>query len=165
MGQNAREKMQNIFCVSVTFSGLVALFFTAVFALMGALDLTGFLTRDDVVRPLLNQYLLGQAIGILPLVLGNQLAAFLFLENRSRLTVIGSLANIAVSTALNLLFVLKLQMGAFGLALSNALGSGPPCWSRPALCFRGLPLSLPPAGHALEGMRCDPAHQGRLRPL
>ena len=122
MGQNAGEKMQNVYCVSVSFSGLVALFFTAVFALMGAFDITGFLTRDEVVRPLLDQYLLGQAIGVLPLVLGNQLAAFLFIENRSRLTVIGSLANIAVNTALNLLFVLKLRMGAFGLALSNALG-------------------------------------------
>ena len=122
MGQNARDEMQNVFSVSVAVSGLTALFFAAVFALMGGFDLTGFLTRDEVVRPLLNRYLLGQAIGVLPLMLGNQLAAFLFIENRTRLTFLASLANIAVNTLMNLLFVLKLRMGAFGLALSNALG-------------------------------------------
>ena len=122
MGQNARDEMQNVFSVSVAVSGLAALFFAAVFALMGGFDLTGFLTRDEVVRPLLNRYLLGQAIGVLPLMLGNQLAAFLFIENRTRLTFLASLANIAVNTLMNLLFVLKLRMGAFGLALSNALG-------------------------------------------
>ena len=48
---------------------------TVLFLLLGAFDLTGFLTRDEAVRPLLDRYFLGQAVGVLPLLLGNQLMA------------------------------------------------------------------------------------------
>ena len=122
MGRNEQEKMQNIFSLDLTVSSLIAILFTALFVLLSLFDWTGFLTRDEAVRPLFNQYLLGQAIGLLPLLLGNQLPAFLSLENKGKRAIFASLIYIAVNVLLNYLFVQVLRMEAFGLSLASSLG-------------------------------------------
>ena len=122
MGQNRHEKMQNVFSLNLASSALIAALFIAAFALMSIFDLTGFLSHDESVRPIFNGYLLGQAFGILPLMLGNSLAAFLSLENKGRRTLSASLVYIVVNILLNYLFVKTLGMQAFGLALASALG-------------------------------------------
>ena len=122
MGRNQQEKLQNAFSLNLLASTLVALAFSLLFVLTGLLDLTGFLTKDPAVRPLFNRYLIGQAIGILPLMLGNSFAAFLSLENKGRRTITASLIYIAVNILLNFLFVQLLHMEAFGLALASSLG-------------------------------------------
>ena len=122
MGRNEQEKVQSIFTLELTLSAVTAAVFTAVFLLMGLLDLTGLLTRDPAVRPLFDRYLAGQAIGVLPFMLGNSLAAFLSLENKGRRTITASLVYIAVNVALNCLFVGVLRMEALGLALASSLG-------------------------------------------
>ena len=90
--------------------------------LMSIFDWSGFLTTDPVVRPIFNRYLLGQAVGVLPMMLSAQLSAFLSLENNTRRTTIGSIIFIVVNVLLNALFVIVLDMGVFGLALASALG-------------------------------------------
>ena len=122
MGRNEMDKVQGIFSLNLAASVLISGFFIAAYMVMGLFDLTGFLTRDEIVRPIFNRYLLGQAIGILPLMLGNSFAAFLSLENKGRQTTYASIAYIAVNILLNVLFVQILQMEAFGLALASALG-------------------------------------------
>ena len=122
MGENQQEKLQNAFSLNLLVSTLVALAFSLLFVLMGLLNLTGFLTKDPAVRPLFNRYLIGQAIGILPLMLGNSFAAFLSLENKGRRTIMASLIYIAFNILLNYLFVQLLHMEAFGLALASSLG-------------------------------------------
>ena len=122
LGQNAREKLQNVFSVTlfaaVTIGGIFSLFFI----LAGVFDLTGFFTKDPVVRPLFNRYLLGQSIGVIPLMVGNQLPAFLAMENRGKRTLAATLSYIAVNILLNILFVKTLHMEAFGLALATGIG-------------------------------------------
>ena len=122
MGENQQEKLQNAFSLNLLASTLVAFAFSFLFVLMGLLDLTGILTKDPTVRPLFNRYLIGQAIGILPLMLGNSFAAFLSLENKGRRTITASLIYIAFNILLNYLFVQLLHMEAFGLALASSLG-------------------------------------------
>lgn len=122
MGQNEEAKMRHVFSLDLVLAGLAALIFTVVLLLLGGLDLTGFFTSDAAVRPIFNMYLLGQAIGVFPLILGNQLSAFLSLENRMRRTTVASLVYIGVNLLLNFLFVQVLQMEAFGLALASSLG-------------------------------------------
>ena len=122
MGQNRQDRLRNAFSLDLTLAAVVSLAFTALFLLLGALDLTGFLTRDGAVRPLFNRYLLGQAIGVFPVILGSQLAAFLSLENRGGRTVAATLIYIAVNLVLNVLFVRLLRWEAFGLALASSLG-------------------------------------------
>ena len=122
MGKNEDEKVQNVFSVAVVLSTAIALLFIVLFLTFGLFDLTGFIAKDPEVRPLFNSYLAGQAVGLLPLILGNQLAAFLSLENRVSRTTIASVTYIFVNIVLNYIFVGKLQMEAFGLALASSLG-------------------------------------------
>ena len=122
MGQNQKEKTQQVFSLNLVLSTLISLIFILLFVLMGMFSLTGFLTRDEVVRPLFNRYLLGQAAGVLPLMLGSSFAAFLSLENRGNLTLVASFCYIVANVALNFLFVQVLHMEALGLALASSLG-------------------------------------------
>ena len=85
-------------------------------------DLTGFLAKDPVVRPIFNRYLLGQAIGVFPMIMGNQLASFLSLENKGNRTVFASVVYIVVNLVLDYFFIKVLDLQAFGLALASSLG-------------------------------------------
>ncbi|MDO5438997.1 MAG: MATE family efflux transporter [Erysipelotrichaceae bacterium] len=122
MGQNEQEKMQGVFSLNLLLSLFVALLFIATFVPMGLFDLTGFLTKDLNVRLYLNRYFLGQAIGMIPLMLGSSFASFLSIENKSRRTFLASAAYIIVNILLNFLFVKILKMEALGLALASSLG-------------------------------------------
>ena len=122
MGRSEDKKVQNVFSVAVVLSMAIALFFIVLFLTFGLFDLTGFIAKDPEVRPLFNSYLAGQAVGFLPLILGNQLASFLSLENRVSRTTAASVTYIFVNIVLNYIFVVKLQMEAFGLALASSLG-------------------------------------------
>ena len=122
LGRNQHDRMQNVFSLSLVLCVLIGCVFTVLFLLLGLFDLTGFLTRDEAVRPLLDSYFLGQAVGVLPLLLGSQLMAYLSLENQGRMTLAASLTYIFVNLVLDILFVRVLHMGTFGLALASALG-------------------------------------------
>ena len=122
MGRNEQDKVQNVFSLNMLFSFLFAGFFTFLFLILGVFDLTGFFTRDEVVRPLFNRYLIGQVVGIIPFVLASQLPAYLSMENKQNRALVASLIFIAVNTVLNWLFVQVLHMEALGLALATSLG-------------------------------------------
>lgn len=122
MGRHEREKMQGTFSLDMFLAGLSALILTAVVFAMGAFGITGFLTHDEAVTQHLHPFLIGQAIGIIPLVMGIQLSTFLSLENRTGRTVIASVVFIIVNTIANFVFVSAMDMGALGLSLSSSLG-------------------------------------------
>ena len=122
MGKNQQDSLQNAFSLDLVLSFLVSALLVVLFVVFSVLDLTGFFTRDTAVRPLFNRYLLGQAIGVIPLLVGNQLASFLALENKGKLTVTASMVYIVVNVILNYLFVKVMKLEAFGLALASSLG-------------------------------------------
>ena len=122
LGQNRQEQLQNVFSLDLRLTALISAVFIILQLVFGLFDLTGFLTDDPQVRPIFNSYLLGQAIGVFPLILGNQLAVFLSMENMGKRTMQASLVYITVNLLLNYLFVKVLRMEAFGLALASSLG-------------------------------------------
>ncbi|MBQ4424778.1 MAG: ATP-binding protein [Lachnospiraceae bacterium] len=122
MGSDQLKETQHVFSLDLILSLFFSLFMSVLAALFGALDLTDFFTKDPVVRPLFNQYLLGQAIGIVPMVLSAQISAFLSLEHQTKRTFAASLVYILVNVLLNFLFLAVFHMGAFGLALASSLG-------------------------------------------
>ena len=122
IGQNRQDKLQEVYSLDLLLSAMAGLLFTAVIVFLAAFDLTGFLTQDTAVRPLLNRYRIGQAVGIVPLMLSNQFAAFLFIENKGRINQIAVLVFILVNLVLNYLFVAVMHMEVFGLALASSLG-------------------------------------------
>ncbi len=82
LGQNQHKKLQDVFMLDLGITSLSAVCFTILLVCAGSLDMTGFFTTDEVLRPIFNRYILGQAIGILPMMLANQLPAFLAMENQ-----------------------------------------------------------------------------------
>ena len=68
-----------------------------------------------------NRYLLAQAIGIPALVLGQQLFAFLSLENRTRRTMAAGIVCFAVNAVGDLLFTAVISLGTFGLGLASSI--------------------------------------------
>jgi anti-sigma regulatory factor (Ser/Thr protein kinase) len=62
LGRNESDKMRNTFSLSMIIALLFSLVVTILLLIIGGFDLSGFLTTDPVIRPLLNQYLIGQAI-------------------------------------------------------------------------------------------------------
>ena len=121
LGKNLVEKMQNVFSLDIALSSLCAALFMGFMLVTGFFDLTGFIAADPNVRPSFNQYMIGQSIGMLPLFLGSQLAAFLSLENQMRRTTIASIVCIITNLCLNYLFVILLKMNTMGVALSASL--------------------------------------------
>ena len=122
MGKNDQQEMRNVFALNLRLAFLISLAFILVYVPLGLFDLTGFMTKDETVRAYFNDYMLGQAIGVIPLMLGGSFSAFLSIENRGRRTTAASLIYIAVNILLNFLFVQILKMEAFGLALASSLG-------------------------------------------
>ncbi len=123
MGSNETERTRSVFSLDILISVILSAAVTAALVIAAGLDLTAFLTGGaGTDRQILNQYILGQAIGVLPLVTSQQLSAFLSLENRSKRTTAASVVYILVNLALNYLFVAVGKMGAFGLALASSLG-------------------------------------------
>lgn len=122
IGANQTEKLQGLFSLDILIAILIGAVLTGAFLLMGSFDLTGLFTRDPVVRPVFNTFLVGQAIGVFPMVLGNLLTGFLSLENKTRRTTTAGVVYILVNVMLNFIFVRQLGMQAFGLALASSLG-------------------------------------------
>ena len=122
IGENKPEKSQSVFALSLGLSTLVAVLFTLLFIVLGMFDLTGFLTRDPELRQLFNRYLLGQSIGVFPLMIGNLLFAFLSLENKTRRGTAAGVSFAAANVVLTYLFVFVFGMQEFGLALASSLG-------------------------------------------
>ena len=122
LGKNEHERLQNVFSLDLFLTIVVSLLFTAVIAAMGLFSLTGLFTDDAMVRLAFNRYLIGQAIGILPLLIANQLPAFLTMENQSRRALYATVIFIAANLGLNILFVQVLRMEALGLALASSIG-------------------------------------------
>lgn len=122
IGENAPEQMRNAYSLNMVVSLLFSFVITAVFLVLGAFNLTGSLTADPVLQKTFSDYLMGQAVGVLPLVVGGQLSAFLSLENRQRVTTAATVSCVIVSLLANLVFLRLLDLSAFGLALSTSVG-------------------------------------------
>jgi len=122
LGEDHVGRIQNVFSLTIIASSVLALLFTALFLVMGIFDLTSPLTQDAAVRPIFNTYLIGQALGIVPLMLGNSLAMFLSLENRGRRALVASIAYAVANVVLNYVLVGIMGLEAIGLALAGSLG-------------------------------------------
>ncbi len=123
LGRNQQEKIQSLFSLDIFLATAAGTVFCLVMIIISSSDLSTFLTHDDSVRVVLNQYLLGQAVGVLPFFLGKQSSVFLTMRNEINLTTAASLIMIAVNVLLNFLFITVLHWDAFGVALAYSLGN------------------------------------------
>ncbi len=116
-----RHRINHLFTVTLTVSGGLALLTSGLLVTAAVTGATRVFTTAQPDLQLFNDYLLGQAIGIPALILGQQLFAFLSLENQRRLTMIASVACLAVNIIGNHLCIVVLGWGIFGLGLSSSV--------------------------------------------
>ena len=116
-----RERINSLFTVDLLIAaGLSVL--TSVLLVLGVLtNATRILVSQQPDLQMLNQYILGQAIRIPALVVGQQLFSFLSLENQTRRTMTAGIVCFLAHAALDHLFVFVLSMGTFGLGLSSSV--------------------------------------------
>lgn len=123
LGQNEFKKLEEVFTLDMVLTLFFGFLFVFVFGGMALFNLTGFFTNDQSIRILFNHYLLGQAIGFIPVVATGQLSCFLLLENQNRISLIGIIVNIITGYLLDYLFINVLNLGVFGLSLASSLSS------------------------------------------
>ncbi len=122
LGRNEYDKIQGVMSMDLVVSSLVAAVIISVFVVIGTFGLTGIFTKDAALQPVFGRYLMWQSLGVFPFLIGNQLAPFLAMENRSSRTLTASLAYIAANLLFDFLFIKVLRLEEMGLALASALG-------------------------------------------
>ena len=86
MGKHQIDHTQAVFTLNIIVTFIIGAILAASHVLVILSGLTDALSDDPVVAVYLDQYLLGKAIGVLPLMLSMQLSAFLSVENQMRRT-------------------------------------------------------------------------------
>lgn len=122
IGRGDRDGAKGIFSLDISIAGLFAITVTLGHLVFGTLGAFLNVADDPEVTRMLCRYVFGQAIGIIPLVLGNQLSSFLSLDNKIRRTTVASLVYIGVNFVLNYIFVAVMGLEVLGLALAPSIG-------------------------------------------
>ena len=118
-----RQHVQSVFSVNIIVSAGLSLLVSLLLVVGVVTGATRVLISQETDLEMLNHYILGQAVGILPLVVGQQLFAFLSLENQTRRTMSASIACFAFNALTDYIFVAAFRMGTFGLGLASAMSN------------------------------------------
>lgn len=116
-----REHIQSVFSVDLLVTALLSLATSLILVICAATGLTRVFVQDKEILQMLNRYIYGQAIGIPALLLGQQLFAFLSLENRTKLTMAASITCLVTNLVADHLFIVVFDMGTFGIGLGTAV--------------------------------------------
>lgn len=116
-----RQKINGLFSVMLAVSGGIALVTSLLLVTAVYTGLTGVLVSSQPELQMLNEYILGQAVGIPALVLGQQLFSFMSLENRRKWTMAASLICLLSNIIGDHLFIVVFSWQTFGLGLSTSL--------------------------------------------
>ncbi len=121
IGRNNPAGVQNVFALDIALSGIAGAVATAGHLMFGMVGSLTTVADDPEISRMLTLYVLGQAIGIIPLMLGSQLSAFLSLDNKGKRTTLAGLLYIIANFLLNYLFVGVMKLEALGLALAPSI--------------------------------------------
>ena len=116
-----RGRIRSVFTVNLIVTAGLSVLTVLLLVLGTATNATRVFTSEEEGLRMLDQYILGQAVGIPALLLGQQLFAFLSLENRTKRTMAASIACFLANVVMNHLFIIVFDMGIFGLGLSSSL--------------------------------------------
>lgn len=122
MGEGDTEKTDRIFSVNLILSFVLGILFTAVCFLFAG-PLAALLGAKGDLAGQLESYIYGMAIGIVPFMLGRQIASFLQLERKGNFIYAAVGVMLAVNVALDVYFVVFNGMGIRGLALATSISN------------------------------------------
>ena len=115
------EKVKNVYTVDILMSVIASVLTSVVLIICAFTNAISMMEANGIRQEMFNQYLLGQSIGIPALVLGQQMFAFLSLENKTKRTMAASISCFVSNAAMNYLFLLAIPMGTFGLGLASSV--------------------------------------------
>ena len=116
-----RSRINHLFTATLMVSGGLGLLTSALLVLGVFTGATRILVNTQPDLGMLNEYILGQVIGIPALILGQQLFSFLSLENQRKWTMIASIICFAANWVCDHLFIVLFRTGTFGLGLSTSI--------------------------------------------
>ncbi|RKM61272.1 hypothetical protein D6855_05105 [Butyrivibrio sp. CB08] len=122
MGKGESKKTEGIFSLNLTVTFIVGTILTIVSFLIPG-PLATLLGANEELKASLVSYILGYAVGIIPMLFAQQLAAFLQMERQSLRGYVGVAGMIISNVALDVLFVAVLRLGIWGLALATSLSN------------------------------------------
>lgn len=118
-----RTRIQSLFMVNLTVSLIISLL-TALAMVLGVVtNFVSVIVNEEPDLQFLKDYMLGQAIGIPALVIGQQLFAFLSMENQTKRTMTASLICFVSNAIMDHVCIVFIPMGTFGLGLSSAIST------------------------------------------
>lgn len=120
MGRGDREQVCHIFTVTMFFALTAGLLLTAG-GLLFTSQIADVLGAKGVLKELTTQYLHGYFLGALPTIMMTALMGFIRIDGSPRLPIICIIVMSACNIALDLVMVLVLHKGMFGMALATAI--------------------------------------------
>ena len=122
MGRGDLGRTKGIFSLNLTTTFIVAAVLTAVsFIIPG--PIASVLGATEELKAPLMSYIRGYAVGIIPMLLAQQLASFLQMERQDRRGYFGIAGMVAANVILDVLLVAVFNMGIFGLALATGISN------------------------------------------
>jgi Na+-driven multidrug efflux pump/anti-sigma regulatory factor (Ser/Thr protein kinase) len=119
MGRGDFEKTEGIFSLNMTVTLLLGAMISVISFIMPG-NIAVMLGANEELKGELVKYIMGYAVGIIPMLLAQQIASFLQMERKSTLGYIGIAGMVISNTVFNILFVVVLKMGMWGLALATS---------------------------------------------
>ncbi|MBQ6588863.1 MAG: ATP-binding protein [Butyrivibrio sp.] len=120
IGSGNIDKTSGIFSLTVNLTAIISILVSSILLVFpGAV--AAFCGADETLKASLITYISGYGIGVFPMMMSQQLAAFLQLERQSKRNYIGIATMIICNITLNIALVAVFNMGIFGLALSTSI--------------------------------------------
>ncbi len=122
MGRGDVAKTEGVFSLDISLTFIIGAALTLV-SFAFPRHLAAMLGANEALNGALCDYIVGYGIGILPMMLSQQIASLLQLERQSRLGYIGVVGMTVANIAGDAVLVGALNMGLFGLALATSVSN------------------------------------------
>lgn len=122
MGRGDAQKTQGVFSLNITTTMITAALLTLMSLVIPG-PIADILGANEALKPALMTYIRGYAIGIIPMLLSQQLASFLQMERQNARGYAGIAGMIISNVTLDIVLVGVIRMGIWGLALATALSN------------------------------------------
>ena len=123
LGQGDHSRTRGIFSLNLAITVLAGIFLTIANSIAAGPSAALMGAGTPVLKRALMSYERGYAFGIIPMLLAQQLAAFLQMQSCFKRSYAGMAVMTGSNILFNLLFVTKLHMGLFGLALATSVSN------------------------------------------
>ena len=122
MGRGDLDKTKGVFSLNLTATFTIAFVLTTMSLVIPGPIAAVLGASEDLMQPLMS-YIRGYAVGIVPMMLAQQLSSFLQMERQDKRGYAGICGMIVTNIVLDIVFVVVFDMGISGLAAATAISN------------------------------------------